>query len=275
MSHDPVTALPDTIEFETGCADEMARDWLQARIEPGGEIAQEERLEAHMDLVRSEVARISARIPRYVCREELQLAAVEALFLSLQKFDSSLGAPFEGYARKRIRGALIDTMRRMDGVPKNARRAARKLASATQEFMNRNERGPSEEELAEELNVSTEELHRLEFQSSKGNRQSLDAPLYEQSSEREICAAATLADPGGAISPLEHVIASETKAALVEALQSLPERERAVLVLHYYEGIRLCEIAEAMSVSEARASQIHSTALNRLRDALKFRRKPK
>ena len=267
-SNNPITESrrvahpPDAIEAD------LPALWLQRQLNPHDAPTQESLLAAYMGLAEREVARLAARIPRHIDKQDLRLAALEALYLALLNFNQELGTSFEGYARKRIRGALIDMLRNQDGVPRNYRRATRRLESAAQNFRNRNARGPSEEELAGELNVSPDELHRLEFQSRAAGRLSLDAQTGADSNESGFRDGSIMSSLGLQDNPLEKMIDTETREALVVALQALPERERAILVLHYYEGIRFNEIAAAMSVSEPRISQLHSMALQRMREHL-------
>lgn len=219
-----------------------------------------------MFLVDSGVQRVYSRIPKHVNREELHAAALEALYFSLHNCNPEMGASFEAYARKRIHGAIMDLLRILDGVPRSSRLATRRINSATLAFQDRNGRGPCQEELASELSLSKNELTRLEAQARTANRLSLDASMDGDASDDMQARSSILARLGVHDSPLEHMIETETCSELVTALQILPERYRAVLVLHYHEGIRFNEIAEAMCVSEARISQIHSESLKRLRE---------
>lgn len=249
-------------------ADDLPALWLRWQDDPHDATTQEALLAAHMGLTEREVLRLAVRIPKHVDREDLRLAALEALYLALQNFDLKLGTCFEAYARKRIRGALIDMLRNQDGVPQNFRRATQCLAAATQNFRNRHARAPCGEELADELKVTSGELRRLEFQSQAAGRLSLDAQPRSESRESGLRGGSLMSNLGRQDNPLERMIDTETRDALVDALQVLPEREHAILVLHYYEGIRFNEIAAAMSVSEPRISQLHSMALQRLREHL-------
>ena len=242
--------------------------WDQWRDNPSDSNAINELVAAYMYLVESGVQRVYSRIPKHVNRDELHAAALEALYFSLHNCNPEMRPSFEGYARKRIHGAIMDLLRCLDGVPRSSRRATRRLNTATLAFRDRHGREPCQEELAGELSLSKQELSHLEAQARTANRLSLDASMSGDASDDSQARSSILARLGVHDSPLERMIDAETRSELVSALEILPERYRAVLVLHYTEGIRFNEIAEAMGVSEARISQIHVAGLERLREHL-------
>ena len=244
----------------------VAQLWARRTANPGDTDAVEQLVIHYRPLVNSEVHRARAKFPRHVDADELDAAGLESLFMAIDGYDPSFGTTFEGYARRRIWGAILDRVRSMDGTPRTVRRASKVLNGAVNSFLQRTGRHPGMEELAEEAEVTPEELKHLERYSRMSARLSLDAVSSGGSSEHEdsYATAAGLSNDR-VVDPLTSITNQETKAALVKGLEALPDRERAILVLHYHEGIMFNEIAAAMNVSESRISQIHGRALERLK----------
>jgi RNA polymerase sigma factor FliA len=240
--------------------------WERLRSNRENPEARERLVERYLPLAKTELARLSAQIPSHIDRQELYAEGIVGLLAAVTNFDSSQGVEFTAYARRRIWGAMLDRLRSLGGVPRSSRQAARRITHAIQQFANRENRQPDEAELAAEVGVPVEALHELERQASLAQFLSLDcdsagpgnevpATLGDQIEDREKQAA----------QPLDQLIAKELRAHLVDGLRTLPDRERAVLVLYYHQNLMLKEIAAAMQVSESRVSQLHSRALLRLR----------
>lgn len=228
--------------------------------------ALDELVRMYSPLVRSELRRARARFPSHIDIEELEAAGMEALFLSIRDFNPAFGCSYEAYSNKRIWGAMVDCVRRMDGIPRTALRAAKTLTAANASFRQRHGRTPDLEELAIEAGVSPEQLGRLERQARISNKLSLDVssnPSGADESGAELTAVTQL--QAREDNPLLHMANMEMRELLVEGLKALPERERSILVLYYNEGIMFTEIAAAMEVSESRVSQMHTRALERLK----------
>jgi RNA polymerase sigma factor for flagellar operon FliA len=245
---------------------ELVSLWERLARDPEDAEAAEAIVRRFQPLVESQLSRARARLPQHVDAEEMQTAGLEALFLATRKYKKDLGVSFENYARKRIWGAMIDRLRGIDGVPRAARRASKLLSSAKLKFSQREGRTPGHEELAEEIGTTQADLSRLQRQAQIANPLSLDAvghPGRGQSSST-ILRAVTLPSATDE-NPLRKLTDGETRELLVQGLLTLPDRERAILVLYYNEGIMFTEIATAMDVSESRISQMHARALERLR----------
>ncbi len=246
--------------------------WARRTADPTDADAVEQLVIHYRPLVNSEVHRARAKFPRHVDPDELDAAGLESLFMAIDGYDPSFGTTFEGYARRRIWGAILDRVRSMDGTPRTVRRAAKVLNGATNSFLQRTGRQPGMEELAEEAEVSADELKHLERYSRMSGKLSLDAVSSNgQSDHDDSYATAAGLSNDKVRDPLQQLTDGETKAALVKGIEALPDRERAILVLHYHEGIMFNEIAAAMNVSESRISQIHGRALERLKRFLTCR----
>jgi RNA polymerase sigma factor FliA len=244
----------------------VAALWQRLRANPQDTEAADALVRTYQPLVKTELARLRTRLPRHVSLDELEAAGLEAVFHGLRTFDVAQGVDFEGYARKRVWGAMIDRVRRLEGVPRTALRAAKQLAAARSGFAQRSGRAPGPEELALELGISLEVLGRWECQAQVAGTLSLDIrpqPDGDNTSQT----AWTAIEHASAIedNPLTKMADAETRAKLVEGLAQLPERERAVLVLYYHENIMLSAIAAAMNVSKSRISQLHASGLERLK----------
>jgi len=248
--------------------------WARLQTNPNDQDAVEMLVRHYLFLVGSELSRARSRLPSYVDRDELEIAGSEGLFLAVTAFDQSLGVSFEHYARRRIRGSMLDCLRRLDGVPRTARQPSKTLAKATQQFKQRTSRNPSSEELAEEAGIQPDELSTLERQAQSADRVSIDAANSGHASNGSSSSPslfATLATPERD-GPLAQLALAELKDLLVQALKKLSDRERSILVLYYYEGVMFNEIAAAMAVSESRISQLHARALARLKSYINGRR---
>ncbi len=186
---------------------------------------------------------------------------VLGLLTAIDRFQPSQGVKFETYAVPRIRGAILDEMRKLDWVPRSVREAARKVGKAVHEVMQESGREPLDEEIAGKLSMSLEEFRKMVGSGSavvKGveivNESQSPEPLDQAASE--------------APSVLEKLGDEETRAILMEAVERLPERDRTVVALYYYEGLKFTEIAKVLNLTEGRVSQIHSEVLRQLRNRL-------
>lgn len=262
LESEPQTQTLNTSEPPT----QIALLWKRFSADRSDAEALDELVRHFTPLVRSELRRARSRFPSHIDSEELEAAGLEALFLSVRDFNVALGCSFEGYSKKRIWGAMVDRVRRMDGIPRTALRAAKTLSAARSHFHQRHGRAPDHDELAGELGVSPEQLGRLERQAQVSNKLSLDVSRHGGNAEdsgAELAAVSHL--QAREDNPLQNMAGAEMRGLLLEGLKALPERERSILVLYYNEGIMFTEIAAAMDVSESRISQMHTRALERLK----------
>jgi len=225
------------------------------------------------DLVMSEISqvyyiatRIRERLPRQVDLEDLVSAGVVGLLEAARSFDSSKNAQFRTFAKFRIRGAIIDSLREMDWGSRSMRKRGREIAEATSQLQCKLGRQPSEAEIAEELGLKTERLHRLNAEIDSLQIAGQRAVLSDDRSEVVdlIESAPNLTDPD----PLEICLDGEKKAHLAEAISRLSEREQAILSLYYREELTIKETAEVVGVSPSRISQILKSITDNLRVTL-------
>ena len=219
-------------------------------------------LQAHLPDVRYIARRIHDRLPRHVPFDDVVHAGVLGLIDAVDKFDPGKRVQFRTYAKFRIRGAILDSLREMDWGPRSLRKRARRVEAATSELAANLGRLPSESELAEHLGIAL-----LEFQHLRGKIRGLDlgslhAEAREDSADLEI----SVCQPNGPEEdPFFLCLRSEFKALLAEAMSELDERERRALALYYEEELTMKEVGAVLGVVESRVSQIHTAALTRLR----------
>ncbi len=220
-------------------------------------------VEDYAPLVKRIAYHMMLRMPASVQVEDLIQAGMIGLIEAAQKYDASRGASFETYAGIRIRGAIVDEMRRGDWVPRSVHRNARRISQAVASVEARLGRDASDAEIAGELDISLDDYYQMLQDASGGRLFSYEETFGEEDSSIDGSEHSSLF-----ASPLEGMQREGLKQALVEAIGSLPERERMVLALYYDQELNLKEIGLVLGVSESRISQIHSQAAARLRNKL-------
>lgn len=220
-------------------------------------------IEDYAPLVKRIAYHMMMRMPASVQVDDLIQAGMIGLIEAAQKYDGSRGASFETYAGIRIRGAIVDEMRRGDWAPRSVHRNARRVSQAIAVVEGRIGRDANDSEIAAELGVSLDEYHVM-LQDSSGSR----LYSYEETFGEEDSNIDASEHSSAFASPLEGIQRDGLKKALAEAIAQLPERERMVLALYYDQELNLKEIGLVMGVSESRVSQIHSQAAARLRQRL-------
>lgn len=180
---------------------------------------------------------------------------------AIDKFDFDKGVKFETYASLRIRGAILDQVRRMDWLPRTVRQKQKRMDAAYQKLETESGRFATDEELAAELEISVEELGQWQAQTKASGVVSLDEYL-EQGSENGIVGTVESEDFA---QPEKQMEQKTMKELLVQSLESLTEKEKKVVLLYYYEELTLKEISEVLEVSESRISQLHTKAIQKLR----------
>ncbi len=212
--------------------------------------------------VRYIAKRIHDRLPKHVPFEDLVHAGVVGLIDAFKKFDVRKHVQFGAYAKFRIRGAILDSLREMDWSPRDLRRQGRILEEAHDNLRLRLGRQPSEPELAAELHVSLKDLQKLLGQLDLLEVGTLRMISREDGREEDLSERLPGSQEG---SPLVQCLRSEMKQMISRAMKDLPERERQVLLLYYFKELTMREIGAMMGIGESRVSQIHSTAVVRLR----------
>jgi RNA polymerase sigma factor for flagellar operon FliA len=183
---------------------------------------------------------------------------------AIDKFEPDRGFKFETYAINRIKGAILDELRALDWVPRSVRSRARRIETGIAELEHKLQRAPSEEELATHVEMEIEELRDALAEIGRSGMAALDELV---SNDSHTSMGEMIADPGG-MSPEMAFQAEETRRGLVDAINRLPNRERLVVTLYYYEGMTLAEIGNVLGVTESRVCQIHAKTMMSLRNRL-------
>jgi len=218
----------------------------------------------HLPTVRYLARRIHERLPQHVELDDLVSAGIVGLIDAFSKFDHTKKVQFKSYAQFRIRGAILDSLRTLDWSPRELRRKGRAVEEAIRSVTQRAGRAPSEQEIAKEMDLTLAEYQLLLGDLKGLEIGSLHIERSEDSGEEELAYI-----PGSPEDdPLFRCLRGEMKQRLADAIDELPEKERMVLTLYYYEELTMKEIGLTLGVVESRVSQIHSSAVLRLRTAL-------
>ena len=223
---------------------------------------------AYSPLVKYVAGRMSSGLPAHVDEADLISYGLGGLIFAIQRFDLSREIKFETYAITRIRGAIIDELRSLDWVPRSVRARAREIEGVNMKLESRLQRAPTDEEMARELEIEVEEFHEALLQISNSTIVALDELWsVSDSSGDQVSLLDTIPDHG-APDPQAMVDQSELRDRIADAIAALPEREKLVIALYYYENLTLREIGEVLGVTESRVSQLHTKAVLRLRSKL-------
>jgi len=219
-------------------------------------------------LVKFVAGRLGSGLPAHVDEGDLVSYGLLGLIGAIERYDPDRDVKFETYAIARIKGSIIDELRAMDWVPRSVRARARDIERAIGELEARSGRAPSEEEIAAKLGVSLDELDENLLEISRSSIAALDE-LWTISSSGgdQVALIDTIEDTQGP-EPQAALAQTEMREALGEAIARLPEREKLVVTLYYYEELTLREIGEVLGVTESRVSQLHTKAVLRLKARL-------
>jgi RNA polymerase sigma factor for flagellar operon FliA len=230
-----------------------------------GKVDKNDLLAEHAPLVKRLAHQLRAKLPPSVQVDDLIQAGMMGLLDAVNRYEETHGAQFETYAVQRIRGSMLDELRGSDWLPRSIRQNMRKIESAMTALQQKFGRQPSETEIAEQLKMSLADYqemlgdgggHQLiyyeDFHDNEGNENFLDRYCVDESSD-----------------PLQALLNGGFRAAVVDAISSLPEREKIVMGLYYEQELNLKEIGAVMGVSESRVCQLHSQAVARLRSKLR------
>ncbi len=231
--------------------------------EPKREVGKQVQVEQYAYLVKRIALHMIARLPASVQLDDLMQAGMIGLLEAAQKFDGSKGASFETYAGIRIRGAIVDEMRRGDWVPRSVHRNARRITEAMHHLEGRLGRDATDAEIAEVMGVSLAEYQIMANDSVSGRLFSLDETLHEEEINTTQIAVSEMLQ-----GPAEVTHRRALQRALADAIDDLPEREKLVLSLYYEEEMNLKEIGLVLGVSESRVCQIHTQAALKLKKKL-------
>lgn len=210
-------------------------------------------------LVKIVAGRLSIYLGYNVEYDDLVGYGTFGLIDAIDKYDLAKGVKFETYASLRIRGSILDQIRKMDWIPRTLRQKQKRIDAAYQKLENESGRTVSEEEIAVELDISVDELESWQSQTKLSNLISLDEYMEQGEGKMESISS------GEYDQPEKVVEKEELKKVLIEAMQHLTEKEKKVIVLYYYEDLTLKEISMVLEVSESRISQLHTKALQKMR----------
>lgn len=237
---------------------------MQAAFEAQEEATSEERLlRDYLPHVKRIVQRVKAHVPPHVDPEDLLNAGIVGLLSALRSYDPGRGTPLLAYALFRIKGAVLSELRDMDFLSRGMRRRRREMESALLRFEARSGREATDEEAAEEMGVSLDEFNRIRRESGLCLL-SLDEVVSRQG--EELGEGLDVEDQGA--DTLAALSLKELQEDLGGAIDELPEKERLVVSLYYWDELTMKEVAAVLGITESRVSQIHSRAVARLRASL-------
>ncbi|MDR2295161.1 MAG: FliA/WhiG family RNA polymerase sigma factor [Clostridiales Family XIII bacterium] len=240
--------------------DKYTAQWKDYK-ESGSVEARNDIVLAYMDLVKRVVLRFKGSYSNYGQLDDMINQGMIALIDAVEKFEPDMGNKFETFASLKIKGAVIDFMRKQDWIPRNQRSMVKELNAVYDSLYAELGREPSKEEIAARMGIDTDRLEKI-----LQKRQSAMILSYEEAiNEKMMTAFPLLTEQKELDAPEAEMLRDELKQQLMDAIGALGEKERLVVSLYYYENLKLREIADVMRITESRVSQIHSAAIMKLR----------
>src|SRR5436853_2036373 len=239
------------------------------RYKDSGDTHARERLVlAYSPLVKYVAGRMCTGLPARVEEADLISYGLLGLISAIERFDTTREIKFETFAMTRIKGSIIDELRSLDWVPRSVRAKAREIEKANAKLEHQLHRAPTDAEVAAELDMSIDDFHEALTRISNSSVVALDELwTLSDASGDQVSLLDTIQDPD-AVDPAHAMDVTETKDRLADSIARLPEREKLVIALYYYENLTLREIGEVLCVTESRVSQLHTKAVLRLKSAL-------
>lgn len=217
-------------------------------------------IEDYLPLVKRIAYHLKGRLPDSVMVDDLIQSGVIGLMEAMQNFSGDQGASFETYAGIRIRGAMLDEIRKGDWTPRSVHRKSREVSQAIHEVEVQVGREARDEEVAQQMGITLVEYHKILQDTNGAQLLSIDQPDHDELSEDRIVS--------GGETPMQQLAEQDFQSQLAQEIERLPEKEKLVMALYYDEELNLKEIGEVLEVSESRVSQIHSQAVKRIRARL-------
>ncbi len=244
---------------------ELRELWRRYKVD-GDDKARERLVVAYSPLVKFIAGRMASGLPSHVEESDLISYGLLGLIGAIERFDTEREIKFETFAVARIKGAIIDELRSLDWVPRSVRARARQVEKAHASLEAKLQRSPTDEEMADKLEMTVEEFQGVLLEIANSSVLALDDlwTFADPEGGSQVSILDTIQDPA-AVDPESEAAASELKDRLADAIESLPERERLVIALYYYENLTLREIGEVLGVTESRVSQLHTKAVIGLR----------
>ena len=238
-------------------------EYIQARDKS----IKEQLIIKYISLVKYVAGRMMISLPPSVELGDLESAGVMGLMDAIDRYDPNLGVKFESYAIPRIKGSILDELRKLDWVPRSVRSKARELEKAILELEGDNGRPVTDEEISKKMNLSPDEYLNLLKEVGSTTLISLDESIFNaeggQASLHEVI------EDKDVRSPVEEISRDELKELMIKAIDELPEIERLVVALYYYEELTLYEIGQVLQLSESRISQIHTKTILSLKGKMR------
>lgn len=218
-------------------------------------------------LVKYVAGKVAMGMPQSIEFDDLVGYGVFGLLDAIEKFDPSRDIKFKTYAVTRIRGAIYDELRAIDWVPRSIRQKAKELENAIGKLENKLGRAAKDEEIAEQLGIPISEFHQILLKLGSTSIVSLNDTWFPGDDNDKVSIMETI-ESRPELNPDTMVEKEEVKKMIVRTIEELPEKEKKVLILYYYEDLTLKEIGEVLDVTESRVSQLHTKAIMRLRSKL-------
>jgi RNA polymerase sigma factor for flagellar operon FliA len=254
--------------METNVKAVELRDLWRRYKRDGDDRARERLVVAYSPLVKYVGGRMASGLPSHVEEADLISYGLVGLINAIERFEPEREIKFETYAITRIKGAIIDELRSQDWVPRSVRARAREIERVHQKLEHRFQRAPTDEEMALELEMSVEDFQDAILQISNSSIAALDELwTVNDACGDQVSLLDTLADEHSP-DPSAALDQTDLRDRVAESISRLPEREKLVIALYYYENLTLREIGEVLGVTESRVSQLHTKAVLRLRSRL-------
>jgi RNA polymerase sigma factor for flagellar operon FliA len=239
---------------------------VQALPDPGLRPLDEDEVRTYLPLVRQVVQRMLPRKPAEVAAEDLISWGTVGLLDAMRKYDCKREAAFPTYAQYRIRGSILDYLRRCDWLPRSARQKSHDIEDATTRLENRLGRTPGADEIAAEMSMTLDQYARTV--ATVGTSPMIPAGDVAFGRNDEGYASEDVVPDGGDTGPMRKVLRKERIEILAKSIEQLPDKERIVVSFYYFEGLTMREMADALHLTEGRISQLHSQAMARLKALL-------
>jgi len=240
--------------------DSVSEAWAEYK-KKGAPEARDALILNYSPLVKYVAGRVAVGLPANIEQADLISYGIFGLIDAIDKYDQSRGIKFETYAISRIRGAIIDELRAIDWVPRSVRFKAREVEKAYSSIENKLKRPPSDAEIAEEMGITLDELNHIYTQLSTVSLVALDELMSVDGGQGDKLALVETIEDTRTASPMEAFESEEMKSILAEAINRLPEREKIVVTLYYFEGLTLAQIGDVLGVTESRICQMHTKAV--------------